>query len=803
MKVPVSWLREYIDLGDLSVQDLADRMTFAGIEIEGIETRGAAVDGVVVGEVVACASVPESDHLSLCRVFDGKETLDVVCGAPNCALGIKAPFARVGTVLPGGFKISRRKLMKKYESFGMLCAADELGLSSDHSGLLLLDASVPAGTPLIDVLGPPETVFDVEITWNRPDVLSIVGVAREFAALLGRPVTLPAVDYEETAVPVGTLASVEIVDREGCPRYVARVLGDVKRVPSPDWMRRRLELCGQRSIDIVVDVSNYVMLECGQPLHTFDYDRLAEHRIVVRRAGDDETMRTLDEQPRMLDSSLLVIADAREAVAVAGVMGGAGSEIGPKTTTVLLESATFGAPRIKHGATKLGMRTESSHRFERGVDPDLAEWASRRATSLLVRYAGGKAARGAIDVDYRPRAERRVALRFQRARDVIGVPLSADRMVAFLASLAIPVVERDETQAVFAPPSYRIDIEHEADLVEEIARLHGLDALPDILPSARVVPGADDPVHRAVARCRHVLADLGLHESLHYSFLSAPELDAVTPASAARRVVLPNPVSADYAVLRDSLLPQMIGTLGHNAARQTPVAALFELGRVFFRDAAGAPDEDERLAIGLMGPVGRSETDRTRPVDNEEALLWLKGVLEALAAALHASMPTFEAAEVEGCLAGWSARIVVDGRREGVIGLVSDALRHRWRVTSPMAVLEVRRDALLGQVFRAPTAKNVPMYPGTMRDIALLADAGITHERIVATIRKAAPSELVDVALFDIFQGKSIGAGRRSLAYSLEYRSPERTLRDEEANAFHDAVKAALKRELGVEIREG
>jgi phenylalanyl-tRNA synthetase beta chain len=803
MKVPVSWLREYIDLGDLSVQDLADRMTFAGIEIEGIETIGSTVEGVVVGEVVACESVPESNHLSLCRVFDGKDTLDVVCGAPNCALGIKAPFARIGTVLPGGFTISRRKLMKKYESFGMLCAADELGLSSDHSGLLVMDASIPTGTPLEAVLGPAETVFDVEITWNRPDVLSIVGVAREFAALLRRPVKLPSVDFAETDVPVASLASVEIVDREGCPRYTARVLADVKRVPSPDWMRRRLELCGQRSIDIVVDVSNYVMLECGQPLHTFDYDRLAEHRIVVRRAGDGELMRTLDAQPRTLDSSLLVIADAREAVAVAGVMGGAGSEIGPDTTTVLLESATFDAPRIKHGATKLGMRTESSHRFERGVDPGLAEWASRRAASLLTQYAGAKVARGVIDADYRPAGERRVTLRFQRARDVIGVPLTTDEMVAFLASLAIPVVTRNETEAVFAPPSYRIDIVHEADLVEEIARLHGLDALPDVLPAARVVPGVDDPVYRSVVRCRHTLADLGLHEALHYSFLSAPELDAVTPSSAARRVVLPNPVSADYAVLRDSLLPQMIGTLGHNAARQTPVVALFELGRVFFRDAEGRPDEEERLAIGLMGPVGRSDIDRTRPIENEESLLWLKGVLEALCAALHAPAPKLEAEDAEGFQPGWSARIVVDGRREGVIGLVGDTLRHRWRATSPMAVLEVRRDALLGNVFRSPAVKNVPAYPGTLRDIALLADAGITHEKIVATIRKAAPPELVDVALFDIFQGKSIGAGRRSLAYSLEYRSPERTLRDEEANAYHDAVKAALKRDLGVEIREG
>ena len=803
MKVPLSWLREYVDLGDLSVQDLADRMTFAGIEIEGIETVGLSVPGIVVGEVVACEKIPESRNLSLCRVFDGSETLDVVCGAPNVATGVKAPLARIGTVFPGGFTITRRKLMKKYESCGMLCSAEELGLSEDHSGIMLLDSSLAAGTALEEVLGEPETVFDVEITWNRPDLLSMIGMAREFAALLGRPVKLPAIDFAESDEPVESLATVEIADPVGCPRYTARVLRNLQRVPSPDWMQRRLELCGQRPIDIVVDVSNYVLLECGQPLHTFDYDRLAGQRIVVRRANEGETLRTLDEQPRQLDPAHLVIADADEAVAVAGVMGGADSEISPATKNVLLESATFDASSVKRAATDLAMRTESSHRFERGVDPDLADWASRRATALLVQFAGATVARGVIDADYRDRSERHVTLRFQRARDVVGVPIDNDEMVASLDALSIRLISRDGTTGTFGPPSWRIDIVCEADLVEEIARLHGLDALPDLLPTSRIVPEADDSTFQAVSRCRRILADLGLHEVMHYSFLSADELDAIDPSSAERRLVLPNPVSADFAVMRDSLIPQMIGTLGRNLSRQIESAPLFELGRVFLRDADGEISEIERLAIGLTGPVGRSSIDRVRPVENGEMMLWLKGVLESLTRALRMKQ-SFEllAEDRAGFAPGWSARIEISGRKVGEIGLVNDALRHRSRATSPMGVLEIDRAVLLANIADEISVANVPVYPGITRDIALLVAAGTTHSQIVSTIRRAAPPELVDVQLFDVFEGKSIRAGRRSLAYSLEYRSAERTLRDEEVNAFHETITAALKRELNVEFRD-
>ena len=810
MKLPISWLREYIDIDDLSVQDLADRMTFAGIEIEGIETVGGVSEKLIVAEVRTCESVPESDHLHKCRVFDGTTEWDVMCGAPNCRAGLKSCFAPVGTELPGGFTISKRKLLKKYESFGMLCSEAEIGVSQDHGGIIEVDPAVPAGTPYADLVGKPETVFDVEITWNRPDLLSIIGLAREFGAILHRPVKLPAIDFAETDVPVESKAAVEILDPVGCPRYTARVIEGVVRKESPEWMRRRLELCGQRSIDIVVDVSNYVMLECGQPLHTFDYNEIRGHKIIVRRAFEGEKMKTLDGNDHALDPAKhLVIADTERAVALAGVMGGEDSEIKEGTNCVLLESATFAAPTIKTSGTSAGIRTESSHRYERGVDPGLADWASRRAAHLLATYAEGRVCRGVIDCDHRDTAPVCVMLRYQRVRDVVGVPLTDAEIDAFLDSLSIRKVDGCALgmcpmpgSAVFEAPSYRVDIVDEADLVEEVARLNGLDKLPDLPPDTSVVPGVDDADFRALVKMRHTLVDLGLHEAMHYSFLAAGDLDDFDKGDEAKRLVLPNPVSADFGVMRDSLLPQLAASLGRNAARQEPVVALFELGRVFGRGDDGTPREENHLSIGLTGPFGRAETDRVRPVSNEEAMLVLKGVLETLAAAMHAPAVRLERADFPGFEPGWGAKIIVAGKPVGRMGLVSAAIRHNWRVNQPMAVAETTREAWTGNAAKVPSCKPVPPFPSTFRDIAFIADASVTHEEILKVIRKAGPAELAAVRLFDIYEGKNIGAGRRSLAYTLEYRSAERTLRDDEVNKMNEKVREALKAKLGVELRE-
>ena len=804
MKVPVSWLNEYVDVSDLSVKELSDKLTFSGVEVEAIEEVGVTLgDLFVVGEVLTCVAHQNSDHLHVCKVFDGTQELQIVCGAPNCAAGIKVPLAKVGAVVPeGGFTIKQAKL-RGVASFGMLCSARELKLSEDHSGLMILDPALKTGTLVSDVLPPPETVLDLEITWNRPDCLSIIGIAREFAAILKRPLRLPAVDFAEVGDPAATFAKVRVEDPVKCPRYTARVMTDVKDGASPEWMRRRLELCGVRSISLTVDVTNYVMLECGQPLHAFDYRTLAERTIVVRRAAPGEKIKTLDGVERALDPDMLVIADAQAPSAVAGVMGGEGSEIAAGTEHVLLESALFDPASTKFTATRLGLSTESSRRYERGVDPELADWASRRAVSLLAVHGQAKVAKGVIDVDSRGFGHVEVALRFKRARDVIGMALPEEEMVGILTSLGLEAVKRDAGAATFRIPSFRLDLTLEADLIEEIARMHGLDAIPDRMPDSTAVSALDDSPFYARARCRQVLLGMGFSEAMHYSFLSAQELDAFDKRNAAARAVLPNPVSADYGVLRDSLLPQLAGSLGRNASRQVESAGLFEMGRVFFKSIDGQPGEEERVSLGLMGPFGRTAVDLRRAVSNEEALLWLKGAVETLAGALHAGRVEFAHCEHPAMEPGWAVSVTLNGSPVGCMGLVSAALRHQWRMTSPMPLAELRLAPLLAGVAAVAAVKPVPQYPAVRRDIAFVADASVTHRDVVAAVRQAGPKELTGIALFDIFHSKEIGKGKRSMAYALEFRSTDRTLTDQEVNEAFTKIIRALKSELNVEVREG
>ena len=805
MKLPVSWLAEYIDISDLSVEELADRITFAGIEIEGIERVGSDFSGICAARVETCEPHPDSDHLHVCKVFDGKETLQVVCGAPNCRAGLVTAFAHVGAKVPENGQVLKKGKLRGVESFGMLCSGRELGLSSDHSGIMELDPAVAPGTPVSGFaeVDPPETVFDVEITWNRGDCLSILGIAREFSAILGRPLKLPPVDFPvDASASADALCSVTVENPEACPAYTARVLPHVERLPSPKFMRRRLELCGMRSIDVVVDVSNYVMLECGQPLHTFDYRRVHGGRIVVRNAREGEKIRTLDGQDRALEPSMLLIADPEGPLAVAGVMGGEGSEIEPDTSSVLLEAASFAAPGIKSTATKLDLHTESSHRYERGVDPFLPDWASRRACHLLCKYAAATVAGGVAVADARDAAPRHVALRFRRAVETIGLDVPAERQVSILESLAFKVVSNDGARAVFEVPSWRLDCTDECDLIEEIARMNGLAALPDVVPVSRVVPGADDSPVRAATACRHALAALGFNEVMNYSFTSPAVLEPFFASQAERRVRIPNPVSADHSVLRDSLVPQVFSTLAYNASRGVQTATVFEMGRVFSAGDDGKPVEDDRVCAALMGFAGRDGTDRMRKVEPRESLLWLKGALEALCEALHAPGLRLEARDVDGFEPGLSAIVFLAGRPAGVFGLVKAETARRQRIASPVAVFELRRAPLVSNVFRVAKAKDVPTRPAVERDIALVAPAGVTHEAIVKTARKAGPAFLEDVSLFDVFRGKQLGEGRTSLAYRLLYRAPDRTLVDEEVNRAHEEIKNVLRNKLGVEIRD-
>ncbi len=793
MKLPLSWLKAYVDFDD-TPEGLRSKLTFSGLEVEAVETIGADLPGVVVGEVRAVAPHPNADRLRLCTVWDGAAEHPVVCGAPNVETGGRYPFAPVGTELPGGLRIKKARIRGEM-SLGMLCAEDELGLGEGHEGLYVLDAALDAGTPISEVLGPPEVVFEIEVTPNRPDCLSMLGIAREVAALYGKPLKAPATDLRASAGPVADLARVEVEAPDLCPRYIARVIEGVAAGPSPDWMQRRLTLAGVRPINNLVDITNYVMLELGQPLHAFDLDRLAGPAIIVRRARPAETMATLDGQTRELSPDMLVIADAERPVAVAGVMGGADSEIADTTTRVLLESATFHAESIRATSRALRLSTESSYRFERGVDRETAEAASRRAAALMVDLAGGRLAEGSLDAQAPAPAPRTLTLRVQKARDLTGMDISAAEIQDIFRRLELRVDRADDASCTVTVPAFRSDLEREVDLIEEVARIHGLDQVPSPPPEVRVVPDADDRPFWHRVKLREALCGLGFREIMNYSLLSERLLADTAEGGREDWAALPNPISQDQSILRPSLRPQMIESLGRNQAYQNREAALFELGRVFRRDGGGAA-ETERLAIGLMG--------RRVPEDPGEAFLAIKGVWERLASHLHVEGWSVEPLGADPAWrAGHAARIVGGGGAEvGRLGLVHPKVARAWRILGPLPVAELEVAPLLERAFGSPMYRPFSTFPGVERDVALVVAESVRHADVLAAIAEAAPPELSGVDLFDIYRGVEIGNGRKSLAYALWYRSPDRSLTDDETNRMHDRVKSVLRQRLDAEIRE-
>ena len=846
MKLPLSWLNEFVKVDDIDPKDLAEKLTRAGLQVESIETVGGdpLSDLIVVAEVLACEAHPNSDHLHVCKVTDGTETFQVVCGAPNMRQGIKTAFAKIGAPIPGFLdksgkpeKIKKGKL-RGVESFGMCCSEKELCIGEGNDGIIEYPAATPNGSLVRDLAGleKPEVVFDIEVTWNRPDALSVLGLAREFGAILHRPVNLPAVDFTECDVDVNDEVKVVVEDPEKCLRYTARVVTEVKDGPSPDVIRKRLELCGVRSLGLVVDVTNYVLMELGAPMHAFDHTKLKDRTVVVRCAREGEKMKTLDGVERVLDPTMLVICDAEKPNCIAGVMGGEESEIAAGTKTVMLESALFEPASVKSTSTKLGLSSESAYRYIRGVNKAVANLASMRAAHLLQKYGDAKIAKGFVDVDNRTvvgpaepfnaipgvvyQYNAPVTLNFERARKLIGINIGNDAMVYLLESIGLRTVKKHDHFAAseeveFAIPSWRWDLSMEADLVEEIARLYGLDNIPDTMPSAPSVSSLSDAPFRAKCKVREVCLGLGFSEAMHYSFLSEKELADFDSREEAKkaRLAIPDPVSAEYGCMRDSLLPQMYGALGRNASHQLETAMLFEMGKVFGKvtipakgdmPAKSQPTEKEMLSLGFVGPVGREALRRRVALTEEETVLWMKGAVEELVAKLHAGRVEFAPANpasaklLEGrhpaFAAGAQLVVKLNGKAVGVMGAVSAKLRHPFRLTTQMALCELELKPLLKGVGQVGKVSAVPQFPSVTRDIALKVAKGVANETIVDVIRKNGGRELTKVDLFDIF--------KESRAYSLEFRSAEKTLTDEEVGKAFQRIVDALKATAGIEVRE-
>ena len=802
MRISLEWLADYIDL-DLEDPELPERLAngllLAGLEVEALERPEASFEGLVVAEVLSVDPHPNADRLKVCRVADGAGERSVVCGAPNVAAGERVVLATPGVRMPGGMKVEVAKIRGE-QSEGMICSERELGLGTDHSGIMVLNEEQEIGADAAELLGLNDVIFDISITPNRADCLSVMGVAREAAALLGTPLSAPEISVEENeSVTAASVCAVEILDPDKCPRYAARIIQGVEIGSSPGWMARRLRAAGMRPINNVVDVTNYVMLSLGQPLHAFDLHRLAEHKIIVRRwAESDGPFTTLDGQQREMDDEDLMICDGEKPVAIGGVMGGLYSEVSDDTRDILLESAYFTPQTIRRTRRRLGMSTEASYRFERGVDPSGTVRAADLAAELIRQTAGGAVAQGAVDAHPAPVAPKQVPIRVARASSLLGVSLDAPRVRASLESLGLLVSEKEDGVFSVEVPTFRPDIEREIDLVEEVGRRVGYENIPATLPASGNPAARPTRTRSLELQARRIMVAGGFSEALNYSFVSREALQGLGWRDE-KMVALRNPLSGEMDVLRTTLLAGLLANVAHNMSRGVGEIRLFELGRTFHPVTGEAlPEQVLRKAGVLIG-----STTSQDGVSLPDPLSELKGVLERFLESLGLenlqfapadAAPGWEPSAVAGILAGEVAL--------GHVGLVAPEVLSIWDIEAGVAAFEVNLAALaeIGPASRRLTP--LPRYPASLRDLAVVVDAARTNGEIEAIIRQVGGDWLESLDLFDVYQDAALKAsGEKSLAYSLVFRHPEATLTDEQVNKAFDGIVGALGARLGARLR--
>ncbi|HEX5588015.1 MAG TPA: phenylalanine--tRNA ligase subunit beta [Acidimicrobiia bacterium] len=782
MRAPLSWIREFTPV-DAPVPDLVAALNQLGLEVDGVEQPGEEITGVIAARVLDVVKHPDADKLSLVDVDFGAGTTRVVCGAPNVVAGMVAPFAPAGATLPGGFTLERRKIRGQV-SDGMLCSAKELGLGDDHSGIVSLDADAPLGADVRELLGLDDVIFDLAITPNRPDAMCIVGVARELAAHFSLPLDVPG-PHAPTDSSLGGRAvandiTVAIDAPDRCPRYLGRV-ARVTMGESPAWMAQRLVKAGMRPISNVVDVTNYVLLERNQPLHAFDLSRLAGRGIVVRLAADGETMTTLDGVERELTSEDLLICDAERAPqAIAGIMGGSTSEVSDATTEILLESAYFDRLGIARSSKRLKLRSESSARFERGIDPDAVAVNAERAMELLALVAAAEVAPDAVDQYPSPFERPRIRVRTARVNALLGTDLDAEDVWDALAPLgidldaAVPFSDGDGA-LVATPPSFRPDLDREIDLVEEVARRIGFDRIGRTRPDTHGQVGALSARQHDRRTIADALVGLGLSEAITLSLVAPADLERAG-APVDRMIRATNPLRAEESVLRTGILPGLLRAVAYNRSHGLVDVALFEQGRVFLAPLESSPvplpDEPEHVAAVLSGVVRRTPVEPDRPLDVHDAV----DALHAITDALRIAELELVAADTAGYRRGRAARVIVGGTDVGAVGEVASEVLDALNLVAPVVAFEIDADALAAAPRRAQAYVAPSRFPASSLDLAFVVDASVPAGAIERTLRRAGGDALEDVRCFDEFRGDALGDGRRSLAFGLRFRSAERTL---------------------------
>lgn len=800
MKISYNWLKTYIDF-PYSPEELSKKLTMAGLEVEEMKFLGENLEEIIVGKVLEVKEHPNADKLVICNVDIGKEELQLITGAPNVKEGIIVPVAKSGVTLPTGLEIEESKLRGKV-SEGMICSKDELGLVEERqSGIMVLDNELEVGNKFINEYGLNDYVYKLDLTPNYARCLGMLGIAREIKAMLDeeKEVKFPEIDIKETGENIKDYVNIEVDDKDLCPRYTGRIIKDVTIKDSPKWMQNRLKAAGIRPINNIVDITNYVLLEYNQPLHAFDYDKIAQDTVIVRRANAGEDLVTLDDEKRDLNEDTLLITDEEKILGLAGVMGGKVSEVSEETKNIFLESAYFDPLNIRKTSSDFGIHSEASHRFEREIDIERVVEASNRAAYLMQEYADGKIVKGIIDKYPEPYQEKVIELESERVNKILGLSLSNDQIKNMLKSLEFSVeIYKNSGLLKVKVPSYRTDVEQKADLIEEVARMYGYNNIPITTPERRQ-QGHRTEKQKVQIKIKDILTAGGLNEIKTFSLMDKKEYDKLqikNEDNLRNWVKIKNPLNKAFEIMRTTLIPGTVEVLSNNNKRQLSKMAVFEIGRIYKNTGKNErPFEEKMITGGSMG-VDIKSWNNSAP-----DFFYLKGVLEELFQRLNIEVQ-YEKAEKNFLHPGRTALIKSGKDKIGIIGELSYEVIDEYDLVEGTTVFELNFDKMMKKIKeKKNNYKPLPKFPAVNRDLAIVLDKDVPVSEIEKNMKEAGGSLLEDIDLFDLYEGDQISAGKKSLAFNLKFRSNERTLRDEEVNEVFNNILDALTKEVGAEIR--
>lgn len=795
MKISYNWLKKYVDL-DLSPEELEDKMTFGGIEVEAIEKSGENLDQIIIGEIKEKYDHPNADKLAVCKVNDGKNDLQIVCGAPNCKSGQKIALAPIGTML-GDFKIKKVNLRGE-DSFGMICSEKELGISENHDGIMELPEDAPIGKKLSNYLEVKDTCYDVEITPNRPDLLGMIGVARDVAALLQKPLRLPKVTIKDGKESIRTYLSLQNDAPDLCTRYTARMIKDVTIKESPEWMKKHLRSIGLRPINNIVDITNFVMMEYGHPLHAFDYNDIAGKKIIMRKAQKNEKFSALNEKKYTLEESDLVIADEDKPIAIAGVIGGVNSHITPKTNVIVLEAANFLYSSIRNTSKRLNISTDSSYRFERDIADETVEKVSERATQLILQLAGGTLINGFLDSYPDPKDPIEIGLRRSRVKKILTIDISSDKIKQYLETLGLELLREEEDIQTYRIPPYRKDLTREIDLIEEIMRLHGYNNVETHIKPQNIMNNKEFYLRR---KAKDMLVNYGFSEVRNWNFADPENLDKLTISEEDERrqnAKLKNPLGDRFAIMRSILLPDILKNVIFNINHGQKDLKLFEMAKTFTRNGKKLAKEIYHVSgimTGILNPIYWKEKQ------NKIDFFDLKGIVEELLSIIGVNNADFNNSKENYYQPGMGADILFDDLKIGSLGKLDPKIAQKFDIEQEIFAFDINLDKIFTLDLKLkPTYSEIPKFPPVLRDLSFLVEKKFNYADIINTMIEVDPA-LTQIDLFDEFTGKNIREDKRSLTFSLVFSSKTKTLTDEYIHNIINKVKNKLKEKYQIEMR--